>query len=131
MHYIMQIPLRLLLVGIGLSLSACSTIQQKRLFHPTHHGETNGLAKWKKDGQVIGYCRVAKNPRNVWLMLHGNLGQAADRTYAMPLFSPADSVFVMEYPGFGQRPGTPSRTSLDSAAAWAAARSLVAGERRS
>lgn len=109
--------LHLFLCSLTLALSACSTIQQKRLFHPTHHGESNGLAKWEKDGQVIGYCRTAKHPRNVWLMLHGNLGQAADRTYAMPLFSPTDSVFVLEYPGFGQRRGTPSTRSLNAAAA--------------
>jgi len=49
-------------------------------------------------------------------MLHGNAGQAVDRTYALPCFSPQDSVFILEYPGYGARKGKPSRASFDAAA---------------
>jgi surfactin synthase thioesterase subunit len=49
-------------------------------------------------------------------MLHGNGGQACDREYAVPFFSADDSVFILEYPGFGARKGVPSKESLNRAA---------------
>jgi uncharacterized protein len=64
----------------------------------------------------IGYAREVAQPENVWLLLHGNGGQAADRVYALPVFSPRDAVFVLEYPGYGRRPGKPSRRAIDAAA---------------
>jgi surfactin synthase thioesterase subunit len=69
------------------------------------------------EGKVIGYSRTAPTPKNVWLMPHGNAGQAADRTYALPCFSKQDSVFILEYPGYGARKGKPSKASFDAAAA--------------
>lgn len=99
-----------------LVLAACGPIQRSALFHPTHHGNDRGLARWTHDGALIGYAREVPAPRNIWLMLHGNGGQAADRAYALPAFSATDAVFILEYPGYGQRPGKPSRSSLDAAA---------------
>jgi pimeloyl-ACP methyl ester carboxylesterase len=49
-------------------------------------------------------------------MLPGNGGQASDRAYAIPSFSPTDSVFILEYPGYGSRAGVPSRQSFNRAA---------------
>jgi len=49
-------------------------------------------------------------------MLHGNGGQAADRVYALHAFAPRDSVYILEYPGYGQREGKPSRSTIDAAA---------------
>jgi pimeloyl-ACP methyl ester carboxylesterase len=49
-------------------------------------------------------------------MLHGNAGQASDRSYALPSFSPDDSVYILEYPGYGNRQGAPSKESFDRAA---------------
>ena len=49
-------------------------------------------------------------------MLHGNAGQASDRVYATDCFSPEDSVFVLEYPGYGARKGVPSKKAFDLAA---------------
>jgi pimeloyl-ACP methyl ester carboxylesterase len=95
---------------------SCQAIQRKALFYPTHDARDNGLAKWSHDGEVIGFAREAAQPRNVWLLLHGNGGQAADRTYALAAFSEADSVFILEYPGYGLRTGKPSRDSIDTAA---------------
>lgn len=94
----------------------CSGIQRKFLFYPTHHTSANGLSAWVHEGKVIGYSRQVAAPKNVWLMLHGNGGQAADRAYAVPSFSEQDSVFVLEYPGYGQREGKPSRAAFDAAA---------------
>lgn len=101
---------------ILLGHAGCSAVRRKVLFFPTHHTQNNGLMPWKSDGQVIGFVRRVSEPRNIWLMLHGNGGQAADRVYALPCFSAHDAVFILEYPGYGQRKGKPSRTSLDAAA---------------
>jgi uncharacterized protein len=94
----------------------CQAIQRKVLFFPSHHANDNGFTHWMHDGQTIGFAREAADPKNIWLMLHGNGGQASDRTYAMFAFDPADSVYILEYPGFGQREGTPSRRAFDAAA---------------
>ncbi len=94
----------------------CRSIQRKVLFFPSHNAGDNGFTHWVRDGQTIGYAREVADPKTVWLMLHGNGGQAADRTYAMFAFDPADAVFILEYPGYGMRAGTPSRKAFDAAA---------------
>ena len=94
----------------------CTAVRQKVLFYPTHHVGDNNLTRWEKDGRLIGFAREVASPKNVWLMLHGNAGQAADRVYALPSFSEQDSVFILEYPGYGMRGGKPSRASFDKAA---------------
>lgn len=107
----------LALCFIFIGLAGCSAVRRKVLFFPSHHTQNNGLIPWKIDGQIIGYARQVSDPRNIWLMLHGNAGQAADRVYAIPCFSEHDSVFILEYPGYGLRKGKPSRASLDASAA--------------
>ena len=97
-------------------LAGCQAMQRKALFRPTHHTAENGLSRWSLQGNVIGFGREVTGPQNIWLMLHGNSGQAADRVYALGVFPADDSVFIMEYPGYGQRPGKPSRRSFDEAA---------------
>ena len=97
-------------------ISGCSWIERKLLFYPTHFSHSNNLKPWTKAGQTIGYCRRVDFPKNVWLMLHGNGGQASDRLYAVPSFPNDDAVFILEYPGYGQRQGRPSRSSIDRAA---------------
>lgn len=82
----------------------CQALVRKMMFAPTHHQSDNGLTRWLKDGMLIGFSRDAANPQNVWLLLHGNGGQAADRTYALRAFDDRDAVFILEYPGYGQRP---------------------------
>ncbi len=94
----------------------CQSIQRKVLYFPSHDAGDNGFTHWMHDGRTIGFAREVPDPKNVWLMLHGNGGQAAGRTYAMFAFDPADSVYVLEYPGYGQREGKPSRRAFDAAA---------------
>lgn len=90
--------------------------QRKLLYFPTHHHENHGLSEWRHAGQLIGYAREVSSPGTVWLMLHGNGGQASDRAYALPSFSSRDSLFILEYPGYGLRPGSPSMEAFNSAA---------------
>jgi uncharacterized protein len=96
--------------------AGCSSLERRLMFYPTHSPGSNGLTPWTKDGTVIGYSRTVASPKNVWLMLHGNGGQASSRVYALPCFSGEDSVFILEYPGYGIRKGVPSRDALDRAA---------------
>ena len=97
-------------------LAIVIVFQRKIIFYPSHRSETNCLFEWTINGHLVGYARKVNNPKNVWLFTHGNAGQAADRAYALQCFSDADSVFILEYPGYGARAGSPSKASFDSAA---------------
>jgi uncharacterized protein len=99
-----------------LSTAGCAPIERMLLYYPTHHASDNGLSPWTHEGKTIGNARPVESPSTVWLMLHGNGGQAADRVYALPCFSENDSVYILEYPGYGRRGGTPSKASLNQAA---------------
>ena len=102
----------LLLLNVG-----CVSLQRKLLYYPSHHDATNGLTPWLVAGNLIGYAREVPQPKNIWLMIHGNGGQAADRAYAIHNFADDDSIYLLEYPGYGNRDGTPSMKSFNAAAA--------------
>lgn len=106
----------LLLALAALLYAGCTSLTRRMLFYPTHQQDTGGLARWELDGKLVGFAREVEAPENVWLLLHGNGGQAADRAYALRAFSSRDSVFIMEYPGYGLREGKPSRRTFDTAA---------------
>ncbi len=97
-------------------IAGCSSVEEKVLFYPTHKVEENGLTPWFSAEHLIGYSRRVETPKNVWLMLHGNGGQASDRAYSVACFSTEDSVFILEYPGYGARKGTPSAKTFNRAA---------------
>ena len=90
--------------------------QRSLLFFPTHLTPLSSLTPWRANGQVMGYCREVTNARAIWLMLHGNAGQAADRDYVLRRMSDQDSLYVLEYPGYGLRDGTPGMDSMNQAA---------------
>ncbi|HEU4779491.1 MAG TPA: hypothetical protein VFS58_06370 [Steroidobacteraceae bacterium] len=105
-----------LLVISTATIFGCQALVRKMMFFPTHHADEHGLTRWMHEGQLIGFARTVENPQNVWLLLHGNGGQAADRRYALHAFAEDDAVFILEYPGYGQRAGKLSRPSFDAAA---------------
>ncbi len=90
--------------------------QRSLLFFPTHHVSASRLEPWVRDGVVVGYCREVPSPEVVWLMMHGNAGQASQRDYVLDHLSVQDALYVLEYPGYGARGGSPSRVSIDAAA---------------
>jgi pimeloyl-ACP methyl ester carboxylesterase len=95
--------------------------QRSILYHPSHNSvpsqsDGSGLVPWRKQGQIIGFSHEVANPKHIWLMLHGNSGQAQGRKYALKVISPGDSLFVVEYPGFGMRAGSPNFNSMNAAA---------------
>jgi hypothetical protein len=97
-------------------LVSCGSLERRLLFFPGHDSVDSGLEKWIVGGELIGFAHPVVSPKNVWLMMHGNAGQAADRVYALPSFSPEDSVYILEYPGYGKRTGAPSKESFNAAA---------------
>lgn len=96
-------------------------VQRRLLYYPSHDDATAratsvGLSRWEIDGDYSGWARVVPQPRKAWLVLHGNAGQAGDRGYVLPHVNPSDAVYIMEYPGYGPRRGSPGKTSFDAAA---------------
>ena len=106
------------ILGVGYLFLAVIVFFRQRamLYFPTHDAPPSALAPWSDGGRIIGYCREVPNPRTVWLMMHGNAGQAADRDYVLGRMSEQDSLYVLEYPGYGLREGSPSRESMNRAA---------------
>ena len=80
----------------------------------------HGFAPWKNPAsQIIGWKIPANGTATgSVLIVHGNAGSATDRDYiAQPIHEAATvDVFVLEYPGYGARPGSPSQASLVAAA---------------
>lgn len=91
-------------------------IQRSLLFFPSHVARTGALTPWRAGQHTIGFCREITNAHAVWLMMHGNAGQAVDRDYVLSHMSDHDSLYVLEYPGYGLRAGSASRDSINQAA---------------
>jgi hypothetical protein len=92
------------------------TLQRSLLFFPSHAEPSGLLEAWTDNGNIVGYCHTVANPSTVWLMMHGNAGQASDRDYVLDHISENDALYVLEYPGYGARHGSPSKKSIDQAA---------------
>ena len=118
----------IILVGLVVTLYL---IQRQFIYFPTkqdiHQAELEakpfGLEPWLNEGQFIGWKSLYPDGNAIGsvLVLHGNAGAAIHRTYFRDLFqSPAPDarfdVYLLEYPGFGPRPGSPSEASLVQAA---------------
>ncbi|MDI1248261.1 MAG: hypothetical protein PSV13_05195 [Lacunisphaera sp.] len=90
--------------------------QQRRLLYlPTHQATAPDLAPWLVGGQLTGYSRESVAPQAVWLILQGNAGQAGPRGYFQQV-PPTESLYILEYPGYGRREGEPTRDTVDAAA---------------
>ena len=90
--------------------------QRSLLYFPTHHNPTSALKPWTVGGQTIGYMRDVERPEAVWLLMHGNAGQASERSYVIDSIPATDSLYVLEYPGYGSREGKPKFASINRAA---------------
>jgi uncharacterized protein len=81
----------------------------------------NGLEPWQNSsGETIGWkhLNAGPPPRERLLIVHGNAGCAIDRAdYADGLqrATPWD-IYILEYPGYGSRGGSPSQSSIFHAA---------------
>lgn len=107
----------LFFLACTLFLIGCAGLQRKLIFHPCNEGHVvQEFTSWTSTGKALGYAREVENPESIWLMLHGNAGEASHRAYALPSFPENASVYVLEYPGYGPRKGNPSRKNFNAAA---------------
>jgi hypothetical protein len=102
--------------------------QRKLLYFPTkipasavvQAGAEHGFVPWKNSaGQIIGWKIPASGmATGSVLIVHGNAGCAIGRDYlAQPIHDAAAvDVFVLEYPGYGAREGSPGKSSFIAAA---------------
>jgi uncharacterized protein len=112
----------------GLYLALLATIflvQRHLLYHPDKRSYeesvkaagSHGFQPWQNSsGQTIGWKQLndVHGSHDRILIVHGNAGCALDRMdYAAGLqaIKPFD-IYILEYPGYGMRPGTPSEETL-------------------
>jgi uncharacterized protein len=117
-----------LFTALGLYLLAVVLIalfQRSLIYHPTRlrsdallqQAAADDLEPWRNAaGQRIGWKRLSRTtpPQGQVLVTHGNAGCAAHRAdYATALqqVAPLD-VFILEYPGYGDRGGAPSERAI-------------------
>lgn len=106
-------------------------LQRRMLYYPSGtalaeqvvFAKGAGLEPWlDAAGERIGWKRVNRTAgAQRWLVFHGNAGIAVQRAHwadALERVSPghALSVYLLEYPGYGQRAGSPTEPSLTAAA---------------
>jgi pimeloyl-ACP methyl ester carboxylesterase len=122
---------RMLLIPVALYaliVVAAALFQRRMIYFPTvspaaaaeRTAAVKGFVPWRNgSGNVIGWKLPSAEPHvaNV-LVVHGNAGSALDRDYfARPIHDAAAvDVYILEYPGYGSRAGSPSMTSILEAA---------------
>jgi pimeloyl-ACP methyl ester carboxylesterase len=122
-----RILMTVAIIYVSFCFCGCA-LQRKLLFFPAkipanavvQAAAQNGFAPWKNpEGEIIGWKIPANgNATGSVLIVHGNAGSAIDRSYLAQPIHEAESldVFVLEYPGYGAREGSPSRKSFNAAA---------------
>ncbi|MCA1809519.1 MAG: alpha/beta hydrolase [Kiritimatiellia bacterium] len=104
--------------------------QRRYIYHPRQDteedllqmAEAGGLLPWRnEDEELIGWHAPGGENAPRVIVFHGNGGYALHRIYlARGLQAEAGSapweVFLLEYPGYGARPGTPSEARILNAA---------------
>jgi pimeloyl-ACP methyl ester carboxylesterase len=115
-----------------LAVVAVAVLSQRRLLYfPTRYdlgaatgpARKLGLEPWTdRAGTFIGWRASHPDGRSVAraIVLHGNAASALDRTYLRDVLQgpgmPPIEVLLLEYPGYGPRPGSPSEESIVAAA---------------
>lgn len=113
--------------GYLLIVVIVACFQRRMIYVPTRLDETtaratateNGFLPWTNgSGEFIGWRMAGSGVSTASvLIVHGNAGFAGERDYlARPISEAGMDVFVLEYPGYGARQGSPSRDSLLAAA---------------
>lgn len=113
----------LIVLGIALVYLGCIAvlyfIQRRMQYLPTHrdtHGTGDSVFRpWKNaNGDFLGYVREVDSPKRAIVFLHGNAGEALDRAWVAEL-APEDDflLFLIEYPGYGARAGSPSEKNIN------------------
>ena len=117
-----------LAIGYTVMLISFTLLQRYLIYVPTRltpefaeqAAAKTGFVPWRnKSGKLIGWKLPASSPPiGSVLILHGNAGWALNRAYiAMPIHEAAAlDVYILEYPGYGARAGSPGEGSFLSAA---------------
>ncbi len=119
-----------LLGVLGIYAGFCLLVfafQRRLLYFPERSAEGAAMARaarlgfepWRDGAGGLRGWRAAGPPRPAarLLVLHGNAGSALDRAYYREAFGRLGlEVSLLEYPGYGARPGSPSESSLVAAA---------------
>jgi uncharacterized protein len=126
-HFVTHMLLSLV-VAYLLLIIVVAVFQRRLIYFPTQLSSdvaeraaaARGFVAWRNTtGDVIGWrLPVSGLPTASVLIAHGNAGSAVDRDYlARPIHQAAAvDVYILEYPGYGIRAGSPSMASLLSAA---------------
>jgi pimeloyl-ACP methyl ester carboxylesterase len=102
-------------IGAYLVLAVILAFNQSTLlFFPSHNPNKN--ESWIVGKDYYGVKFIAKDPRHIFLMMHGNGGQADNRGYFFKVLPQDSSLYVFEYPGYGQRKGAITQGSINAAA---------------
>lgn len=120
--------LQLLVIAYLLVVLAALIFQRRLIYFPTKIpvgviesvAAEHGFVPWKNPtGQIIGWKISASGAATgSVLIVHGNAGCALSRDYlAQPIHDAASvNVFILEYPGYGAREGSPGRKNFVAAA---------------
>jgi uncharacterized protein len=120
--------LQLLAIAYLVVVLAALIFQRRLIYFPTKIpadviesvAAEHGFVPWKNPtGQIIGWKILAGEvSTGSVLIVHGKAGCALSRDYlARPIRDAAEvDVFVLEYPGYGARPGSPGKENFVAAA---------------
>lgn len=121
-------------------------LQRSLTFFPTRENSAaleriaaaGGFERWTNaKGQPIGWQAKNGDPHRPLLILHGNAGYALHRLWLVELVrevspTPLPKIYILEYPGYGDRVGSPGEAMFTRAACEALAtladRAVVLGE---
>lgn len=127
-RYARPVRVALLLVVLAAAvLAAVFALQRRFLYFPDRSLEPEALARaqragllpWRAASGALRGWRAPPpaRPRGRVIVLHGNAGSALDRTYYVDALGRLGlDVALVEYPGYGARPGAPGLTALTDAA---------------
>lgn len=95
--------------------------QRKLQYFPTHQDAAGrGNATWSPwrggDGELYGYVNAGATPKHLVVFFHGNGGEAIHRTWLGDVVGPKVAVALVEYPGYGGRPGAPTEKAIENSA---------------
>jgi pimeloyl-ACP methyl ester carboxylesterase len=117
-----------LIIGYAVILISFTVLQRFLIYVPTklppqlaeQTAAKAGFVPWRNQaGQLMGWKLPAgSTPVGSVLIVHGNGGWALDRAYMAPPIhdaAPLD-VYILEYPGYGAREGSPGEKNVLAAA---------------
>lgn len=120
---LLGIALLFVLMGFSILLAA---VQRSLMYYPERvdfavlrsFAGQQRLDVWKTpDDRPIGWKRTTSHAEGTFLVFHGNAGHALYRGYLVDMLEQASrnrrfDFYILEYPGYGFRAGTPSKSPL-------------------